>query len=120
MTVSELMIGNLVEYNDQTMTVCGIMQNSVILDGVNNLIDVESISPILLSENILLRIGFEMELTEKTRQYKKGLLRINYVFGGRLKGKIFIAFANIVYDGYDAIKYVHRIQNLITAVSQTN
>jgi hypothetical protein len=117
MTVNELMIGNIVEYNDTSMTVLGIMQNSVILDGVNSLIDIELISPILLSENILLSIGFQLELTAKTRQYKKGLVRNNYVFDGRLKGKVFIAFANIVYENYDAIKYVHRIQNLITTTS---
>jgi hypothetical protein len=117
MTVNELMIGNIVEYNDTSMTVLGIMGNTVILDGVNSLIDIELISPVVLSEEMLSVIGFESSFVGDSREYSKGGFRINHIFKGELEGKVYISFSGVKYENYDAIKYVHRIQNLITTTS---
>ena len=107
---SELRIGNLV------------------FDSTGNTTKVESIIPehkrirygIPINEKRLLNFGFEYKKTPLTNQYTLKEIRINYVIGGKLKGKKYLVYANkIQIDNFGHIKYIHELQNFYYQLTGT-
>ena len=110
MKASDLRIGNLV-YNvlKEVITVDSIRDA-----GVNGY-SIETIKPIPLTEEWLLKFGFDKYRTDKAINYKKGLLRFTFANKGVFKGKNFLMIANII--NYKNINHVHQLQNLYFALT---
>ena len=106
---NELRIGNLVNSkNDGIISITNISEKSVAVIEAHcyNHIPVEFISPIPLTEEWLLKFGFEFN--EDERVYQKKEIRIELID----EDFIFSYFFGIVY-----LKYVHQLQNLFFALT---
>lgn len=72
----------------------------------------DTIIPIKLSEEIILRLGFEYSRTDKSNVYKKHNFRISYVFEGKYTGQSFLSYANITFVESKYFDNLHLFQNL--------
>lgn len=68
--------------------------------------------PIPLTEEWLIKFGFEYYVTEKSRVYRLNNFMATYVFEGRFTGKRFLKYANITFNDFGHIQSVHQLQNL--------
>ena len=115
MQKNELMIGNLVNYQNLTYSVYGITGECVILQDAltNKVVPFNELSPVSLTEHWFLEFGFAFKKTEKSNSYSKDSFRANFVTDGRFKGKMFLIYANAMnWADCDVNLYVHKLQNL--------
>lgn len=81
--------------------------------------DFEYLQPIPLTEDILLKCGFEKYSTDKSINYKLGAFRFNYVNEGKFKGKRYLTYGNVLSStSHRAMEYLHSFQNLYFALTQ--
>lgn len=88
---------------------------SIEIDEVGYVID--DYSPILITEEWLINLGFEHYKTDKSNVYKSGIFMFVYTFDGRFKGKRMVTLANALTLDENNIKYVHQLQNLYFALT---
>jgi hypothetical protein len=109
MKSNELKIGNLVKYTeDQTIfTVDSVSE--IGLDVHNNIektwIELYQFEPIPLTEEILIRAGFEKMNFEGNDSFIKGDFELDS------------SFNYTAYEGYIELEYIHRLQNLYFALT---
>lgn len=101
----ELRIGNFIQSNGKTLKVLGVKNEKVELDGYAHWIDLSTIEPIPLSEEVLLKSGAVLHGIEYIIKASALPMKIRFHSG--------IAYCEIgnVYLG-DRIKYLHELQNL--------
>ena len=103
----ELRIGNYVEYNGEIIKLDG----SLLCCYIQNELEFP-LNPIPLTEEILLKFGFEEK--SKSKNFYLGNFRFHISKPANYDGFIFC-------DGYDVItdkiKYVHQLQNLYFALT---
>ena len=109
MKANELRIGNYIQvkgekYNSQIMW---ILPREVGLDNSVDEIFISDLEPIPLTEEWLIRFGFEVKSASVTHKYSYNIGF--FVLSNGLR-------SNISYDGYE-IKYVHQLQNLYFALT---
>jgi hypothetical protein len=119
MKASELRIGNLVEYKNQYINVSGIGPFGIQSEGKKYLIiakfSTPDIQPILLTEEWLLKFGFEINRQTKEenniwRCYsEEGFFEVEQI------GSSFFLDDNHCYG--TKINYVHQLQNLYFALT---
>lgn len=73
--------------------------------------------PIPLTEEWLLKFGFETYTTEKSKVYKQGNFMVIYVLKGRFAGNKYLKAFNISFSEFGHIKHVHTLQNLYFALT---
>ena len=111
MKANELRIGNLIKHHDKTITVAGIVRNTIYYESKelcfdSNIGEYNPFQPIQLTEEWLLKFGFVEEFENK---FYKDSIAIE-VFENEC----------ILYIGYFvdlAINYVHQLQNLHFALT---
>jgi len=116
-------LGDLVLYNNQKCYIRGIEENQLKLEhnGKIEIVSPEWVSPIPLTEDILLKIGFEVSDTEDSkakpyREYNYNGIVINLF---RIGEPVFLYCADDTFKGNTVtysrppLKYVHQLQNLI-------
>lgn len=118
MKANNLRIGNWLEFEDKTMTVSSIHIDDTIrfkvpYGGSIGCFKLSAhIKPIPLTEEWLLRFGFENYETDKSRVYRLNGFMATYVFNGRFKGKRYLKYHNITFEDFGHIQHVHQLQNL--------
>ena len=122
MRVEELRIGNLIEHNyfsSPPVTITGLKKDKgtdlvYISDPTFNTINIEQVKPIPLTEEWLLRFGFE-ETTDK------GLILYYELSSGAYLEKVGEVLRLFDRGGYmlshDNLKHVHQLQNLYFALT---
>ena len=106
MKANELRIGNwFIEYNDPQE-----------FDG--DFYHLSDIKFIELTEEWLLKFGFEFYETEKANNYKYSIWRFTFVTNGKTKGKKYANIFNaLTFKELNLITYVHQLQNLHFALT---
>lgn len=119
MNTNELRIGNLVNISEEDKVITGIMKGGVYFGEHGfcaNIIDF--IQPIPLTEEWLLKFGFEHHKADKSDVYKLNkFIYAVYVNEGKFKGKRFFNVLNISFKDFERLKYVHQLQNLYFALT---
>jgi len=121
-TVREIRVGDLVSYNDKAWYIKGIELEELKLERNNKIIQVSpnEVSPILLTEDLLLKIGFEAseQGCDQSRPYRE------YNYNGIVLNLFLLNEPIILYCPDDTfkgstvsysrppLKYVHQLQNL--------
>lgn len=122
MKANELRIGNLVNYGVNIVPIKSIHTESVLKNEVrvyvelneklqNYCLDITEIEPIPLTEERLLKFGFELDIEDDG--YQKGKYKVSVSDEGCL------FFINIGYypEEIAEFKYVHQLQNLYFALT---
>jgi hypothetical protein len=120
MQKNELMIGNLVNYQNITYSVYEITKECAILQDVsaNKVVLFDELSPVPLTEHWFLEFGFAFKKTEKSNSYSKDSFRANFITDGRFKGKMYLIYANCFqWEKCEVNMYVHKLQNLYFALT---
>jgi hypothetical protein len=119
MKANELRIGSIIEYQSKTITVTGIIGNTIYHgEGFDsNIGSYEVFNPIKLTEDWLLKAGFEVvydsEFTKrldfiKDNRFDFFINKQNETISGiRFKGNTF----------FNEVKHVHQLQNLYFALT---
>lgn len=111
---NELRVGNWVFRNT---TKEYVQVSDIIIRKPNFEKEMDIINPIELTEDWLLRFGFDFKETEKARVYKMGkTFLFVFTFAGRFKDKSFLSVGNNQYPECWPTKYVHQLQNLYFAL----
>jgi len=76
---------------------------------------IKFIEPIELTEEWLIKFGFEFKKTDHANSYKFDNFRFNFVFDGKLKGNVFLNFGNLSFKNY--INSIPKLQNLYFALT---
>ena len=85
-------------------------------DGFSQLMPFEDIEAIPLTEEILLKCGFDRWETEKAINYKlSNLMRFSFVQSGKNKGVIYLNIAGVL--NFSDMKHLHQLQNLYFALT---
>jgi len=121
-TVREIRIGDMVVYNDEYWYVRGIEQDLLKLENnrKTEIISPAEASPVALTENILIKLGFEVSDTEKDlskpyREYNYHGMVISLFL---LNEPVFLYCADDTFKGNAVsysrppLKYLHQLQNL--------
>lgn len=121
MEVNELRVGSLIYYENTTHIVVGIdnfyAKSYWLNDKERECLyetALDSINPILLTEDILLKCGFEKTMDWTFSKSLIGNLKLVYYLGE--KG-FSIGFKQ--YSDFPNIKYLHQLQNLYHSLTQT-
>jgi hypothetical protein len=122
MKSNELRIGNQIKYHDKIITVAGIVRNTIYYESKElcfdgNIGDYNPFEPIPLTEDWLLKAGFEVvydsEFTKrldfiKDNRFDFFINKQNETISGiRFKGNTF----------FNEVKHVHQLQNLYFALT---
>lgn len=112
MKTNELRLNNYFKYGDKTFTVLGILKDTILASGnlCKNDFSIENIEPIILTEEWLLKFGFE----------KLGVSDYFYISSQNMNLKVspdlkIIAWYSLQLHGV-VIKHVHQLQNLYFAL----
>ena len=119
---NELRRGNILAYNGGGLCeVFAIEGDSVgVIDDIDptyeSLINLHYVP---LTEDILLKCGFEKYDTDKAINYKLGGFRFSYVNDGKFKGKTYLTYGNVLsFTSHRAMEYLHSFQNLYWSLCQ--
>lgn len=74
--------------------------------------DFNDFYPIPLTEEILLKCGFENYQTDKSNVFKGEGFLITFVKEGRFKGKRYLKYHCVTFEDFGKIQYLHQLQNL--------
>ncbi len=126
MEAKELRIGNIVSYNNKAIKVNNILDFAInmtfhsISGDRDEEILIEEIEPIPLTEEILLKIGFEKSFNVGCSEKDHNV----YYWSGKISLTIDLELSSGNYnydstpvDGAEPLKYVHQLQNLYHALT---
>lgn len=126
-TVREIRIGDLVAYNAQMWYVRGIEEKQLKLERQNEqrIVSPTEVGPIPLSEDLLIKLGFEVSDTEKdqTKPYREYNYHGIVISLFMLNEPIFLYCADDTFKGCAVtysrppLKYLHQLQNLFFVLS---
>lgn len=115
-------LGDLVLYNNQKCYIRGIEEHQLKLEhkGKIEIVSPEWVSPIALTEDILIKIGFEVSDTEddNLKPYKEYNLNGLVINMFRINEPVFLYCADDTFKGNTVsysrppLKYLHQLQNL--------
>jgi hypothetical protein len=118
MEAKELRIGNTIsDYGDRIITVKSIekpipgIKHFISVNENNSMYQPDDIQPIPLTEEWLLKFGFE----DEKHIYRKGRFFIENLFGDRFTFRITINNAESAHA--NEVKFVHQLQNLYFALT---
>lgn len=119
MEAKELRLGNLVTVDKEVDSertnkerVIGLWDFSTYLQTSSHYY-----KPIPLTEEWLVKFGFEEYKTDKSDVYRLNGFLITYVFNGMFKGKRYLKFHNITFEDFGHVQFVHTLQNLYFALT---
>lgn len=113
MKANELRIGNWVEIIQPKKEIYTTVEQSTFSTNIEN-----SFKPIILTEEWLLKFGFEFYETEKANNYKYSIWRFTFVTDGKTKGTQYANIFNALnFREFSLITYVHQLQNLHFALT---
>lgn len=131
MTTQDLRIGNYLDRNG-LMEVCQIFGKThsgtiKVYDHVNKCyinhsFDMSSFQPIPLTEDILLRFGFEIRTLDRNTEYHIEILNTDVYLRHSYRGGYYWGFNMLERDGCELedvqpIQFVHQLQNLYFALT---
>lgn len=112
MKANELRIGNWVEIIQPKNGIYTTVEQSTFSTNIE-----KSFKPIPITEEWLLKFGFEFYETEKANNYKIGKhWRFTFVTEGKNKGSMYVRFINISWMDSPTLCHVHQLQNLYFAL----
>lgn len=112
MKANELRIGNWVEIIQPKKGIYTTVEQSTFSTNIEN-----SFKPIILTEEWLLKFGFEFYETEKANNYiMKKSWRFTFPTEGKNKGSMYLHYGNIIWHNSSNMQYVHQLQNLYFAL----
>lgn len=116
---NELRLGNILDVGGNYWQVSQISDDELYFkenEEYNHILNAE---PIPLTEDILLKCGFEKYDTDKAINYKLGGFRFSYVNDGKFKGKTYLTYGNVLsFTSHRAMEYLHSFQNLYWSFCQ--
>ena len=116
MESKELRIGNWV-CSDK-----GLPSETNFVITASDILDVDEqavvIEPIKLTEEWLVKLGFEYKKTDKSDNYSLFGFRFTFVKEGRFKDKSYLNYVNsITFEDCSNYKNIHQLQNLVFALT---
>lgn len=118
MKVNELRIGNWVLLDWENVYEKVTLNTLCFISLSEKIGEKHPFKQIPLTEEILLKCGFDFSETDKSSVYKLGVFRTNFVKDGKFKGKKYlIIYNNISFENFGHIQYLHQLQNLYYALT---
>lgn len=120
MKAEDLMIGSRVRYNGKICQIAQVRSTIVLVrmrGDYTSLVPIEALSPILLTEKLLAKNGWqEYEENEYRHQYPQGTLAASFYQWGKEMVCSISAVNNADVVGLCDVKYVHELQHVLSVL----